>query len=241
VARDLDAIYTAQLVPWKRHELSLAIPRCGFLFYRDGGVPEAAVEERAIRERHARLAPGHVFINETDGHGLPVRLLPEAVNRQLGRAGVGLCLSEREGAMFASMEYLLAGLAVVTTPSEGGRDVYFDGAYCLTVPPDPGRVAEAVAALTARAIPAAHIRAQTVKRIDAHRRRFLGLLDRILAADGRRAKFGGRWLFDQPVTMRWYPAERAVARVVDGRVDAYSQRRLRYWTAALARAVRRAR
>jgi hypothetical protein len=239
MTRDLDAIYTAQLVPWKRHELSLAIPRCGFLFYRDGGDPTAAASEIAIRERHARLAPGHEFINQLDQNGRPERLLPDAVNRQLSRARVGLCLSEREGAMFASMEYLLAGLPVVTTPSEGGRDGYFDDAYCLTVPPDPASVAEAVAALAARDIPASHIRAETLKRVNARRRRFLELLDDIVAAEGRRRKFGRRWRFDQPVMMHWYPAERAIARAVDGRVDAYTRRRLRYWTAALARAVRR--
>jgi hypothetical protein len=241
VTRDLDAIYNAQLVPWKRHELSLAIQRCGFLFYRDAGAPDVVAGEAAIRERHARLAPGHVFINETDGTGVPVRLPPDAINRELNRARVGLCLSEREGAMFASMEYLLAGLPIVTTPSEGGRDVYFDGDYCLTVPPDAARVAEAVAALKARDIPASHVRAETLKRVQADRRRFLDLLDRILVADDRRGKFRGRWPFDQSVMMRWYPAGRAIARVIDGRVDAYTRRRLRYWTSALGQAVRRLR
>ena len=38
--------------------------------------------------------------------------------------------------MLASIEYLLAGLPVVSTPSLGGRDHYFDDEYCLIAPPD---------------------------------------------------------------------------------------------------------
>ena len=44
----------------------------------------------------------------------------------LNRSRTGLCLSEREGAMFASIEYLLCGLPIVTTPSIGGRHVFFE-------------------------------------------------------------------------------------------------------------------
>ena len=231
IGRDLDAIYNAQLVAWKRHDLSLAIPRCGFLFYRDRGFADGAAEEAEIRARHAEKAPGHQFINQPRTDGSPRRLKPAAVNRHLNRAPVGLCLSEREGAMFVSMEYQMAGLGIVTTPSIGGREIYFDGDYCLTVPADPRAVRDAVTAIKARGVPPEHIRSATLKRVDADRRRFLALLDCIVATSGRRPRFGQRWLFDQPVMMRWYPAHRAISRVVQGRVDAYTPRRLRYWTA----------
>ncbi len=48
------------------------------------------------------------------------------VARKLNACRVGMCLSETEGAMFAAVEYLLCGLPVVSTPSQGGRDVWFD-------------------------------------------------------------------------------------------------------------------
>jgi glycosyltransferase involved in cell wall biosynthesis len=48
------------------------------------------------------------------------------VNQGLARAVVGLCLSTVEGSNYASMEYMLAGLPIVSTPSIGGREVYFD-------------------------------------------------------------------------------------------------------------------
>ena len=137
---EFDAIYNAQLIPWKRHELSLGIESCAFLFYRDSLLRDVASSEAAIMDRHAAAAPGHVFLNALDGAGVPIRLPLSEVNRHLNRASIGLCLSEREGAMFASTEYLLSGLPIVSTPSTGGRHVYYDEEYCCTVPPDPRSV-----------------------------------------------------------------------------------------------------
>jgi len=44
---------------------------------------------------------------------------------------VGLCLSKKEGAMFASIEYLLCGLPIVSTRSVGGRDEFFTDKNCI--------------------------------------------------------------------------------------------------------------
>ena len=42
-----------------------------------------------------------------------------------------------EGANYASVEYLLAGLSIVSTPSiSGGREVYFDPEFCIVCDPD---------------------------------------------------------------------------------------------------------
>jgi len=65
--------------------------------------------------------------------------------------------------MFASTEYLLAGLPIVTTASAGGRDVYHDAEYCWTVPADPAAVADAVDHLKARNIPRRYIRERTLR------------------------------------------------------------------------------
>lgn len=215
---EFDAIYNAQLAPWKRHELTLGVERCAFLFYRDKATTES---EKALIDRHARLAPGHVFLNSFDGDGRPIRQDPVAVNRHLNRAAVGLCLSEVEGPMFACTEYLLAGLPVVTTPNRGGRDGYLDADYCLTVPPDPRSVAEAVSALKARRVPRAHIRARTLARLTKDRERFTDLVNAILAEGGSPRRIGGPWPFRHPV-MEWLPAAVAVERALAGRVDAFA-------------------
>jgi hypothetical protein len=220
IPADLDAVYNARLLTWKRHELCVEIPRCGFLFYRDDAIDGAAEAERAIRARHAAAAPGHVFINTLGPDGRTVRLPPASVNWHLNRAAVGLCLSESEGAMFASMEYLLSGLAIVSTPSTGGRHIYFEDDYCLTVAPDPRAVAEAVAALAARKIPRAHIHDQAVRRITADRTRFLGLLNAVLDASGREPAFALPWPFEKPVLMQWLKPAAAIDRARKGQVDA---------------------
>jgi len=221
VSVEFDAIYNAQLAPWKRHELTLGIERCAFICYRAETRPERQAFETELFARHARLAPGHVFLNAVDEGGAPVRFLPADVNRQLGRAAVGLCLSAREGAMFASTEYLLAGLPVVTTPSTGGRHIHFDPEYCLTVPPDPRSIAEAVAAMKAKEIPRGYVRERTLQRLDRDRCRFIELINRILVASDTASRLAMPWPFRKPVIMEWLTAEAAVTRAVSGRVDAF--------------------
>lgn len=232
IPADFEAIYTARLLPWKRHELSLDIARCGFLFYRDDAIAGAAEAEQAIMARHAEAAPRHVFVNKIGPDGRPAQLPPASVNWHLNRAAVGLCLSESEGAMFASMEYLLSGLSIVSTPSTGGRHIYFDEDYCLTVTPDPHTIAEAVQALAARKIPRAHIHDQAVRRITADRERFLGLLNAILDASGHVPGFGPAWPFGKPILMQWLKPADAIDRARRGHVDAFGlgDKYRRLWT-----------
>ncbi|MBX3581879.1 MAG: glycosyltransferase [Rhizobiaceae bacterium] len=173
-------------------------------------------------ERHRRLAPGHVFLNGVDGSGRPVRMPPEDVNRHLNDAAVGLCLSAVEGPMFASTEYMLAGLPVVTTPNRGGRDVYMDDEYCLTVPPDPRSVGEAVEALKARRIPRNYIHERTLTKLERDRRRFVDLLNELLDESGSRKRIGMPWPFRHPV-MAWLKPEVAIRRALAGEVDAFSE------------------
>ena len=52
---------------------------------------------------------------------------------------VGGVFSEEEGACWASSEYLLCGLPVVSTHSRGGRDVWYSGHNSLIVEPTQAR------------------------------------------------------------------------------------------------------
>lgn len=250
VGVEFDAIYNAQLLPWKRHELSLGIEKCAFLFYRDPYRPDSLHAATTILARHAAV-PGHVFINRLDKDGVPVKLPRSAVNRHLNRSGVGLCLSETEGPMFASTEYLLSGLPIVTTPSAGGRDVYHDAEYCWTVPPDPRSLADAVRALRARNVPRSYVRDRTLRHLEADRARFLGLINAIFEEEGAKRRLAGPWPFRKEVTMQWLSPADAVERAVRGVVDGFDQeswlrrrwrgelRRLRRRGGALARALGR--
>ena len=218
---EFDAIYNAQLRPWKRHELSLDIERCAFLYYRDETGPNTARDEAALIASHTARAPGHVFINPLDEQGFAVRLAPEAVNAELNRAAVGLCLSEVEGPMFASIEYLLAGLPVVSTPSRGGRQLFLENDYCVTVEPDPRSVAEAVTALRARQIPRAYVRRKTLELMQPHRQAFIDLLNRIFAEACSDRTIEPPWPFRRPVIMQWRRKGRTVRRALAGKVDAF--------------------
>ena len=177
-----DAVYNARLAPFKRHALSLEVESCAFIYYQSGSETDAF--DAALRERHARLAPGHVFVNRLEG-GKPVRLTADEVNAVYNQASVGLCLSAIEGAMFSSMEYMLAGLPIVSTPSLGGRDTYFDDDYCIVAPADPREIRDAVAALKARAIPRDFIAQRALEKVARDRDRLTTLLDALRERDGR--------------------------------------------------------
>jgi hypothetical protein len=167
-----DAIYNAAFRDWKRHHLAASIEHLALIGYLHPSEPDALA---AIR----RTLPRATIMNTIGGDRLGW-MPPGEVNGALNRARVGLCLSAAEGAMYASIEYLLAGLPIVSTPSIGGRDVFFDPDYCLVVPPDARAVRDAVAALIARDIPRHVVRERTLQRLAAHRARFAGLMQSLL-------------------------------------------------------------
>jgi glycosyltransferase involved in cell wall biosynthesis len=191
---EFDAVYNARFDPLKRHELAGAVPRVAYLSYFDAssGPDEAQLE---LAARILARNPGHALLNPVE-NGLPVRLPPEVVNAALNRASVGLCLSNVEGSNYASMEYMLAGLPIVSTPSVGGRHIYFDHEYCTICEPDPTSVRDAVEALKARNIPRDYIRARALAKIEPARRRFLSLIDDLSERlGGERHYDDGIWPF----------------------------------------------
>jgi len=121
--------------------------------------------------------PGATLLNGSveSVNGLPSdyrRLTPDQVNDCINEARCGLCLSDAEGQMFASIEYLLAGLPVVSTPNYGGREKLFPHDYSIMCNPDPVHVATAVRNLIRRAIDPLAVRAATLDLIRPHRQRF---------------------------------------------------------------------
>lgn len=72
------------------------------------------------------------------------RITQTEVNDLLNQAFVGGIFSEAEGACFASSEYLLAGLPVISTQSRGGRDVWYTEHNSIICEPNKESVIEAV-------------------------------------------------------------------------------------------------
>jgi hypothetical protein len=101
------------------------------------------------------------------------------INNILNQSHCGLALSKKEGAMLASMEYQLAGIPVVTTPSIGGRDILLDKAHTIWVEGDPDKIAAAVETFVKSPPDPFEIRKRTLANIDFHRKRFYDVIEGI--------------------------------------------------------------
>lgn len=166
--KDYDAVHNAAMMPWKRHGLAERVDSCVHIFYAKDHF-DLAEAMSYLASLRAQL-PHHTFFNKiVDGR---IEMIgPAAVNDVLARSRVGLCLSAEEGAMYASVEYLLAGLPVVSTPNIGGRDLFSDPDFWLTADATPDSIREAVDEMIGRDLSPDRIRARTLKRIHDHRER----------------------------------------------------------------------
>ncbi|MDZ4734963.1 MAG: hypothetical protein SGJ07_01320 [Rhodospirillaceae bacterium] len=166
-----DAIYNAVFGRYKRHELCRDIASLGLIYHR---YPYFLANE-ADHVARIRTELAHAtFINEIDGAYRQFRLRELPI--WLARARVGLCLSGHEGPMRACAEYLYCGLPVVTTPSIGGRDRMLNPAFSIEAEPTPESVAQAVAALIARRVEPAAVRAAAIAAVQPDRMRLVQLI-----------------------------------------------------------------
>ena len=166
-----DAYYAAQARPFKRLHLAEQIERLFVLTYackeRDAS---GQYDLHAFEPRISHCDYNKDFIHD-----------PVALKIPMAQSHCGLCLSWREGAMWASMEYLMSGLPVVTTRNMGGRDHYFDKAYVKWVRATPEAVAAAVDTFKNRPVDANAIRDAVLKKVKKDRKRFLSVLRREVA------------------------------------------------------------
>lgn len=185
--KKFDAVYDARLVPWKRHYLAEQISSLALIYY----VVPSEDDFAYIEEVKKQFERAHFFNH--DEAGIYQSLSAVEVNQAINTCKTGLCLSEHEGAMYASVQYLLAGLPVVTTPSNGGRDVFFDSRYVLTVEANSSAVKNTVNELLERNVDPHFIRANTLKIIQMHRDRFISLVQSIYAAEQIKRNFSLEW------------------------------------------------
>jgi glycosyltransferase involved in cell wall biosynthesis len=153
--KQYDAVINSTFKDYKRHWLATQIPSLSLISYMLE--PDAV---SAIKD----LLPQAVIANETENG--PVWMPWSSINEVYNTAKCGLILSEIEGGNYASIEYLLAGLPVVTTVNLGGRDRYLDGRFCSWVNADPDSVAKAVYNYTRLAIDPQFIRTETIRKLD---------------------------------------------------------------------------
>lgn len=181
VEKRYDAIYDARFKSYKRHELCAEIDSLALIYIFQALIDDPA-EAESIRQslRHAH------YFNHEEGRadGAYRNLSTDEVAPCLNEARVGLCLSAEEGAMYASIQYLLCGLPVVSTPSVGGRDVFFDEETSLIVDPTPEAVRRGVAEMAGRRLDPERVRAITLARVQRHRESFKGVVQSIYQEAG---------------------------------------------------------
>ncbi len=173
-----DAIYDGQLLPVKRHYLASDIRSLALITYI-----QRNHNRRFGEEVRRQLSHAHWFNDPFD----PVRsriLTEREVAECYRQCRVGLCLSPIEGQMYASVQYLLCGLPVVTTQSRGGRDEFFDSEYVVYVGDSPKAVKEGVGEAIKRQVPAEYIRARTLKKMEEHRSTYVELLKSVYGSLG---------------------------------------------------------
>lgn len=164
-----DAVYNATISPYKRHHLARNVKRLACVYYMQSDSAENINYYKRIRE----ILPENSLMNGDyckDG-GYKYMNIEEIVGIY-HKSKVGLCLSAEEGPMLASIEYMLCGLPVVSTPNIGGRNEFFNDEYCLTASDNPEAVAQAVVTLGGRSIDPNYIRQKTLEKIQAHREKF---------------------------------------------------------------------
>lgn len=125
IEKQYDAVYIARPSEAKRHYLASDIKN---LALAAGGHNHGNVKiqlPECVNDPYARLDRGEV-------------------NRLINSSRCGLILSENEGACYASSEYLLCGTPVVSTPSTGGRDYWYNEYNSVICQPTTQAVVSAV-------------------------------------------------------------------------------------------------
>lgn len=185
VTKRFDAVYNARLDKQKRHFLAREIASLALIYNPTKEGPEY------IRETRREFSRAH-FFNHSDSGEYRLLSLRE-INDCLNACRVGLCLSEEEGPMFASAEYLLSGLPIVTTPSWGGRDLFFEESFVLTVPPEPRAIVEAVRELIGRGVRPDIPRDAVLAKLRVHREAFVTLVQEIYDQHEIKKRFADEW------------------------------------------------
>jgi len=178
-----DAMYNAMMAPFKRHFLASKVKNLALITY----FPDYT---REYANKTIKTLPQATWVNRP----VPYNAISEQkVCDFLNQAKVGLCLSTVEGGMFASAEYMLCGLPVVSTRSQGGRDAFFDNKYVKIVDDSPQAVMDGVNEMVNRKVQSEYIRKKTLAKMKPHRERFVKLVQNIYDREGANRDFRDEW------------------------------------------------
>lgn len=169
-----DAIYVAQAKKFKRMHLARDVKRLYILTYScKFRTPEGGYDLHAFEPRLSHCDYNREFIRTN-----------EEICQLYAKSVCGLALSKKEGAMWASMEYLMSGIPVVTTKNTGGRDQYLDSECAIWVKPTVASVREGVEFFVKNPPDRQAIRESVLVKVKKERRNFLIVLNTHLSKNG---------------------------------------------------------
>ncbi|MEM9800375.1 MAG: hypothetical protein AAGA20_08615 [Planctomycetota bacterium] len=203
--KEFAAVYTARITRMKRIELAAQVSPLALLTY-------GLKTEPGLFEKVWGLFDEDAWLNLRSGEYR--RLDADEMADVYARSRVGLMLSPKEGGNYASCEYFLSGLPLVSTPSLGGRDVFYDDRFVRVVEPDPASVARGVDELIALDPDPHMIREATIERMEWHRDVLRRLLDDICAE--ARSNATGAEIWDSNFyskLCRWQSTDSLVAEI----------------------------
>jgi len=104
------------------------------------------------------------------------------VVEELNKCRIGLALSTIEGSCYASTEYLLCGLPVISTKSVGGRQVWYDESNSIVVSPNGVELDKAIEAVLKNidSFNSVNIRNNCIKKQEIFRTIFAKQMQKIL-------------------------------------------------------------
>jgi hypothetical protein len=155
------AIYVGRRTSFKRHMLASKVSSLALVAGHNHGNSVADI-------------PPHAYLNSK-------QLTPEEVCTKINESYCGLILSESEGACYSSSEYLLCGVPVVSTPSTGGRDVWYDDYNSIISEPNPDAIASAVEEIVRNPRDPLKIRKRHIELSMLYRDKFVSALADVLS------------------------------------------------------------
>lgn len=205
------AVMNASLSRFKRIHLARSVADTCLITYKTASYDRRYEKYLCRRMRHMD------FLQYKDSV-LTEWYSSEKITEIYNQSQCGLILSAEEGACFASCEYLLCGLPVVTTQSIGGRNAFFHPDYVVTVEPNENAVRAGVEAALALPISPQEIRERTLLIMETYRTAYRNLLQYIVDSNSGSQDMTATWnsYFINHMMHRYPSVDDARALLVEG-------------------------
>jgi glycosyltransferase involved in cell wall biosynthesis len=194
--KEYDAIYIAQARPFKRIELASKIDKLYVLTYRCA--PDYVTNGENDLSKLVPYLSSNTKWNKDFING------KEAISTLISKSKVGLALSKKEGAMWASMQYLMCGVPIVSTVSKGGRDFFFDEDYVLITKDTIDDIEKAVGVLSSKNLSSKQIRKMTLEKVNKERLKFVKLIKKLSKDESKTVQQWLDFIYNHPKGIRQF-------------------------------------